>query len=278
MRILAWSLLPLLLHGFLETRRVRLRRFELALPHLPPEAEGLRVLQVSDLHVGLWMPRALLSDILGRGRAQQPDLVVFTGDVVTRPGSYLPPLRPLARPLLTYAGALADAIKDWQPPQGKWLVPGNHDLWEGDFEPIAAILARSGVSSLVNRSVRLSCGLPLVGVDDLRVGRPDVRTALAGIGADEAQLILNHNPRLTMLLRERNALILAGHTHGGQMRAPRGLRPAPVDSRFCEWIHGLYRVGRARLYVSSGAGTIGLPLRFGVPPEIVLFTLRAMKR
>ena len=263
-----------LAYSLIEPWRVDIRKFDVELPDLPLECDGLRIAQISDIHAGLWMPRALIRRIVKLCAAQNPDVVVFTGDVVTRRKSYPPGLRKMARPITDYAEVLARELEILNPPHGIYVVPGNHDLWRGDFDPIAEILARASVVSLLNKNTRLPCGLTIIGVDDLRAGFPDTATATAGTSMDEAQIILSHNPRMALLLRNRNALILSGHTHGGQVALPANFRAAPVDAGQSFYQRGWYRGGRAKLYVSSGAGTIGVPMRLGVRPEIAVFTLR----
>ena len=262
-----------LIYGACEPWRIAIREYEIALPNLPPASQGLRVAQLSDIHAGLLMPRALVRRIVALCAACNPDVVAITGDVVNRRRAYPPPLRPFARVVTDYARGLAQELEALQPPLGVYVVPGNHDLWQGSFGPVADILARANVVSLLNRSVRLPGDLPLVGVDDLRAGIPDLRAAFEGISPDAAQIILSHNPRLAHLFRARNALVLSGHTHGGQIAVPARYRPAPVDAGQSYFRQGLFRVGRAQLHVSSGSGTIGVPLRLGVRPEIAVFTL-----
>ena len=264
-----------LAYALAEPWRVAVRKFDIELTHLPPEADGLRVVQISDIHSGLWMPLPLIRRIITLCAACNPDVVVLTGDIVTRRNSYIPGLRKMARTVADYAADLALELEILNPPQGIYVVPGNHDLWNGDFGPIADILARANVVSLLNRNTRLPNGLPIVGVDDLRAGFPDIHTATAGVSPDDAQLILSHNPRLAALFKNRNALILSGHTHGGQVALPARFRVSPVDAGQSFYQRGWYCVGDAKLYVSTGAGTIGVPLRLGVRPEIAVFTLRA---
>ena len=261
-------------YSLLEPWHVAVRKFDVELPKLPAECDGLRIAQISDIHAGLWMPRALIRRILKLCAAQSPDVVVLTGDMVARRKSYPPLLRPLARVVTDYAEILAHELETLAAPFGIYCVPGNHDAWNGDFGPIAEILARAGVVSLLNQSMRLPNGLPIIGVDDLRAGRPDVHAATAGVSPDETQIILSHNPRMALLFRNCNALITSGHTHGGQVALPARLRVAPVDAGQSFYQRGWYQVGCAKLYVSSGAGTIGAPVRLGVRPEIAVFTLR----
>ncbi|BCM91339.1 UDP-2,3-diacylglucosamine pyrophosphatase LpxG [Abditibacteriota bacterium] len=243
----------------------------------------MRIVQISDLHAGLITPQILTRHILRLAQAENPDMVVLTGDVVSRARSYLPPIRPPAPPITEYARRLEPLMSELHAPHGVWAIPGNHDLMHnpantnpckrGDFGPVAQYLERAGVQILDNANVRLDNGLAVVGTDDLREGIPDVCTATRGIAPKAAQLILNHNPRIAALFADRNALILSGHTHGGQARLPEPLRLNPIDSVSSPWQSGWWRVGRAQLYVSVGAGHIGGPFRLGVPPEICVFTL-----
>ena len=260
--------------GFCEAWQIRVRRFDVFLPDLPASAQNCRIAQISDLHCGFIMPRGLVRKILRICARENPDLVALTGDLTARRKSYPPFLRPLASPILNYAEELAQDLSVLKPKLGIWAVPGNHDLWETSFEPIAQILEAANVRCLVNQSAILQNDLPIVGLDDLRSGNPDVFAATQNIAPQSAQLILNHNPRLAALLAPRNALILSGHTHGGQARLPGPLRVFPVDAENSAWQNGWFQVGRAQLYVSVGAGEIGAPFRFGVPPEIAVFTLK----
>lgn len=268
--------------GFCEPYLLRVRRFEIHLENLPPRAQGTRVVQVSDLHAGLVTPPALTRRVLRLAQLQNPDVLVFSGDVVSRRGSYFPILRSLAPPVTEYARRLEPLLRELHAPLGVWAVPGNHDLWRGargeretgDFSPVARHLEAANVRILLNQNARLANGLAIVGTDDLREGAPDVRLATSGIEPDEAQLVLSHNPRLAALFADRNALVLSGHTHGGQAKLPPPFQLHPVDSISSAWQSGHWQVGRAQLYVSTGAGHVGIPFRLGVPPEIAVFTLR----
>ena len=264
-----------LAYSLAEPYRTAVRKFDVELPDLPPACDGLCIAQISDIHAGLWMPRSLIRRIVKLCAACNPNVVVLTGDVVTRRKSYPPGLRQLARTVTDYAADLAQELEVLRPQFGIYAVPGNHDLCDGDFGPIAEILARADVVSLLDKNTRLDNGLPLIGVDDLRAGCPDIQAATAGVSVDEAQIVLSHNPRMALLFRGRNALILSGHTHGGQVAVPARFRVAPVDAGQSFFQRGWYQVGRAKLYVSCGAGTIGVPMRLGVRPEIAVFTLRA---
>ena len=274
-KLIRYATVATFAYALAEPYRVAIRKFDVELPALPSECDGLRIAQISDIHAGLWMPRLLIRRIIKLCAACNPDVVVLTGDVVTRRNSYIPGLRKMARTVTDYAADLTRELEILAPQFGIYVVPGNHDLWDGDFGPIAEILARANVVSLLNKNTRLPQGLPIIGVNDLRAGFPNAHAATAGVVTDEAQIILSHNPRLAALFRQRNALILSGHTHGGQVALPARFRVSPVDAGQSFYQRGWYQVGRAKLYVSCGAGTIGVPLRLGVPPEIAVFTLRS---
>jgi hypothetical protein len=224
-----------LAYAAFEPWRIEVRRFDIHLENLPESAVGTRVLQISDLHAGAIMPLALLRRIIQLAARENADLIALTGDLVSRRGSYsrFSAARYLARPIMEYAASVARELEILRPKLGIYVSPGNHDLWNESFAPIAEVLAQSGITSLLNRSIRLENGLVLAGLDDLRAGNPDVRAALDGVDFRQPQVILNHNPRLALLLANRNALILSGHTHAGQVRLPGvklSLFPASVSS------------------------------------------------
>jgi len=212
-----WSLVRLaagamLAYSFVEPWRIRVREFEIHLENLPPECEGLRVAQLTDIHAGMQTPLPLLRRMIELCAEQDPDLVLITGDVVSRRNSYFPLFRSFAHPITDYAKTLAEELKILAPAQGIFAVAGNHDHHNGNFAPICEILESVGVQSLNNRSVRLESGLTLVGIDDLRAGHPDLNAALNGVTLKEPIIALCHNPRFAWLLRNHNALILSGHT------------------------------------------------------------------
>ena len=177
---------------------------------------GLRVAFLSDLHAGSFMNGADLLRICERVASEEPDLVLFGGDLInTR-----------ERELLLYR----DALKVLSPRLGMYAVPGNHDhFWGKDIGLWTAFLQDCGVQVLRNRGVRIEHNggsLWLCGVDDLTEGDPDLREALAGRGPDEPALLLSHHPDFFFEAVAADVdLTLSGHTHGGQVRV---MGKAPV--------------------------------------------------
>lgn len=273
----ALSLLPPALYSLLEPHRVAVQRFDVEMANLPESVHGLRIVQLSDLHVSAITTPRFLRRVVELCNAQEPDVVVLTGDYVSRRNSYsqLSGARIWARPVMDYAREMAEELKGLHAPDGVFAVPGNHDHSKGRFEAIGALLERAGVVTLVNQSTLVRDVLPIVGLDDLRAGNPDLKKAFAGVEVDDAQIVLTHNPRLVELLTERNALVLAGHTHAGQVHLPfTDFRRRPRDMGSSPLFQGWYARNKAKLYVSSGVGSVHFPMRFRCPPEITVFTLR----
>ena len=276
-QILTFCAASTLAYALCEPFRLEIRRHDVFLENLPAAAENLRVLQISDLHAGALQPRFLLKQIIAAAARENADLVALTGDLVSRRNSYsrFLPARRFARPIMDYAREVAAQLQTLRPRLGIFAVPGNHDLWDGSFEPVSQVLQTANVQILLNCGVRLENGLFVAGLDDLRAGNPDLRAAFEGIESEKAQLILSHNPRAALLMASRNALIMCGHIHAGQVRFL-GLefRKFPIDLGQSFFFDGFYRLGRAQIYVSRGAGCVHFPLRFGARPEIAVFTLK----
>src|SRR6188472_3864606 len=252
-----------------EPRRLVVRRPVLALERWPAALDGLRVALVADLHAGA--PHAGLGrveQVVARVNAERPDLVALLGD-------YLDPHVLFARRLSPEA--VARRLGRLRAPLGRLAVLGNHD-WRGDGERLRRALEDAGIAVLEDDAVALGPqpGAPwVVGLADLRRRRPQPRAAFARVPAGAPVLALAHDPDLFPLLPDRAALVLAGHTHGGQVSLPviRGLViPSWWGDRYA---HGHVVEDGRHLYVSAGVGTSGLPVRLFAPPEVVILQLRA---
>jgi predicted MPP superfamily phosphohydrolase len=234
------------------------------LPGWTPECDGLRVDVLADIHTG--SPRNGLEklDLIAREVEQgDADLVLLAGDYLILSvflGEYVPPEDVAAR-----LRGLARA----KPVFG---VLGNHDWWKGGPKVKAAFEA-AGIPMIDNRSVAIEvdgCRLWLAGIGDLWEGRPDIGAAFAGIPPDGAPVVaLTHHPDVFARTPGRASLLVAGHTHGGQVSF------APlVDPRVgTPWVNGHYVHDGRHLFVSPGLGTSIFPVRFRVPPEISRLTL-----
>ena len=239
------------------------RRLNLELPALPTVWDGLRILQISDIHAGPYMGVERMARLREMAMRLEPDLVVFTGDQMDRRSSD--------------AELFARGFQGIEAPLGVWGILGNHDHFI-DPERSEWALEAAGIQPLVNRGVALDregSTLALVGVDDLqaRGGRyPDF--SVLGTYPTSFRICLCHQPQCWhQALAVGAPLTLAGHTHGGQIALTgRNLNVARFSTRY---IAGPYRREEAFLYVSRGVGVGALPVRVGAPPEIDLLTLRS---
>ncbi len=236
-----------------------LERITLRVPNLPPALDGLRIGQLSDLHLGLLHTTANTRWGVRQMLREQPELIVITGDFVTLPQA-IPTIGPLLRPL--YA------------PLGIYAVTGNHDYWEGVAE-ITAEVTKLGITVLFNENRRLTwrgADFWLAGTDDMWYGAPDLDATLAGIPAGAPTILLAHEPDFAGEAAQRGVTVqLSGHTHGGQIRLPL-LGTLCLPRMGLYFAGGYFAVEGMHLYVSRGLG--GIPVRFNCRPEAAIITLR----
>jgi uncharacterized protein len=254
---LAWA-------GWIEPRRLVTVRRRLELPRWPAAVDGVRVGVLSDIHAGA--PHAgpkAIARAVERLNAEALDAILLLGDYIdAHPlwGGRVPP-EDIAREL----GALRAR-------HGVFAVLGNHD-WKQAGDRMWRALEDVGIEVLENRAARAG-GFHVAGLADLRCRRPDLPSALAGVPDDAPVVVLSHDPDVFPYVPDRVALTLSGHLHGGQVAIPVVRRPA-VPSRYGErYARGHVVEEDRHLYVSSGLGTSGLPLRFLAPPEVVVLELR----
>jgi predicted MPP superfamily phosphohydrolase len=249
------------------------------------EGQNLRLAVISDLHAGgPHVSLARVRAIVAQTNALAPDLTLLLGDYVAsrerRPGD--PPL-----------GALVEELARLEARHGRYAVLGNHDWWHDaqaqrsrtGLPEIGRALEGAGIPVLENRAVRLDIGAGpfwLAGIGDqqaflrpqrgMRRGSDDLPGTLGQIGDEAPVILMAHEPDIFARMPDRVALTLSGHTHGGQVRLL-GWSPV-VPSRYGNrYAYGHVREDGRDLVVSGGLGTSKLPLRLGMPPEIVLIEL-----
>ncbi len=245
----------------------RVREIEVRLPKLPRALDGYTIVQLTDLHVGVFTGPEDFQPMLERTRALRPDAIVLTGDLLDQHPRHVPDA------LRMFAALSALSARD-----GVFGILGNHDYYT-DYRAVLSALERAGVRALVNEHAVLRAGdgggFVLAGVDDVWAGRSvrgramDIRRALEGAPSDKARVLLAHNPQAFGAARGRVDLQLSGHTHGGQ------INPASIVSLGLEYVSGTYRSRGSTLFVCNGLGFTGAPVRLAAPPEIAKIVLVA---
>ena len=259
-----------------EPRRYVVSRRTFPLRGLPPSLDGLRIVQLTDIHLGPWLSESYVRRIVESANALDPDVITLTGDYVLHSPEYITPVAGILAGLRAKVGIVG--------------VLGNHD-WREDGRAMRKALAATGVRMLDNgrayvspvRELRpdatVADGLCIAGVGDLWTDRQFYGRALEGVPETMPRLLLSHNPdvaeeRAFVSSGYRVDLMLSGHTHGGQIYVP-GLGTPVLPSRYGQkYALGLVQGPVCPVFVSCGLGTALLPLRVGVPPEIAVIELK----
>jgi predicted MPP superfamily phosphohydrolase len=257
---------------FIDPFRLRVTRRTFPVRDLPRELDGLRIVQLTDIHHGPWFAMQHVREMVERTNALEADLICLTGDFVHRSPRYIEPL----------AGALADL----RAKVGLVGVMGNHD-WQEDAPLTQQAFARVGVRLLDNTRLFLTpdrklrdsagAGLCIAGVGDLWKDAQDYRAALGHLPDNMPRILMAHNPDTAeepgLRAVPRVDLMLSGHTHGGQIYVP-GIGTPVLPSRYGQkYARGLVQGPTCPVYVSCGVGIALLPLRIGVLPEIAVIEL-----
>jgi predicted MPP superfamily phosphohydrolase len=245
-------------YGMFEAQNIRTKTVVLKTNKLPPDIDGLRIVQISDIHFSATNSTRLARKIVKIIKDLNPDILVSTGDLIDRD--------------LYDKGKVAAFFRDIQVPYGKYAVTGNHEWYTG-IEEAVAFTEEAGFRMLRNEGITAGDVVNIAGVDD-----PTSKQFgfAAPVSEDEILKKVSNNKKITILLKhqprinQKNPAVfdlqLSGHTHKGQI-FPFGL----ISARFFPYHSGLFKVGKqAYLYVTNGTGTWGPPVRFLTPPEITL--------
>ena len=231
--------------------------------NLPDRFEGFRITQLTDIHHSKILGLAEVRRVVRLAEETKPDMFVLTGDYATTYRRFIEPC--------------AEALSSLSAPEGVWAVLGNHDHYT-DPDLTTRALERQHITVLNNQNTLVRRGpdvLQLSGIDDWSWNGADWRKAFEGLNKQSATILLSHQPSVLELDQTKDvSLILSGHTHGGQINLPWVGALARFATQDLKYAQGLFRFGEAQLYVSSGTGVIGLPVRFGVRPEIAVLKLR----
>jgi predicted MPP superfamily phosphohydrolase len=241
----------------------RISETDVFIRDLPERFENFRITQLTDIHHSRILGIEEVRRVVEIAQGTKPDMFVLTGDYTTSYRRFIEPC--------------AEALAPLSAPEGVWAVLGNHDHYT-DPELTTRALERRHITVLDNFHTTLRRGpdsLQLSGIDDWTWNAVDWKRAFDGLNPNAPTVLLSHQPSVLDLEQTRNvSLILSGHTHGGQLRLPVVGAPARFATNDLKYDRGLFQRGETQLYVSSGTGVIGLPLRLGVRPEIAVLRLK----
>lgn len=263
--------------GFIEGwKRLELKHITFTSPDLPPYFDGYRLVQITDFHLGSFPPgNDFVQKVVDATNNEEPDMILFTGDLVNNQASEVEPY--------------LDTLRQLHASDGIYSIWGNHDYCEyGNNHSIGALKRNRrmlygyqeslGWHQLMNEHHVVSHGMAsiaIIGVENPGqppfTNRSNLKKAMKGLNPDMFKILLSHDPHhwRREVVGKKIQLTLAGHTHAGQLKIGKW---TPARMAFKEW-GGAYRIGEQMLYVSSGIGG-SFPFRLGAWPELTVITLK----
>jgi uncharacterized protein len=234
------------------------------LKNLPRAFNGLKLVHLTDIHHSKFVSFNDVFRMVELSNRQDPDVVLLTGDYITWSKKFIPPM--------------AEALRNLKSRLGVYAVLGNHDI-RVDADQVTQALEKAQVKVLRNASARIDLkgdSLWVSGVDEYMYGQSDIALAMKDVPRSQPRILLAHNPEiLNEAASHQVDFVLAGHTHGGQIKIPymRSLNIVTQPGR--EILEGFVRNGRTQMYISRGLGKVVVPVRILCPPEIPVFYLHA---
>jgi predicted MPP superfamily phosphohydrolase len=244
----------------------KLREVNIRIPGLPPDLNGIRISQLTDIHYGPFLGKRELEWAVAMANETRPHIALVTGDLITRQGDDL-------------RGCL-NVLKSVRGEAGVWACHGNHEQYAGVEDEATLLGERQGFHYLRGASEILRFGkakLNLAGIDYHSLGAEPLIGAEEWLVNDALNVLLSHTPAAFDRAADLGFdLTISGHTHGGQVTLPLGKENLTFARAFTPYIWGLYERQGKQLYVSSGLGTVGVPVRIGADPEVTLIRLCAI--
>ena len=273
----AWGVMGWFAFGFIEGwKRLELKHITFTSPDLPPYFDGYRLVQITDFHLGSFPPgNDFVQKVVDATNNEEPDMILFTGDLVNNQASEVEPY--------------LDTLRQLHASDGIYSIWGNHDYCEyGNNHSIGALKRNRrmlygyqeslGWHQLMNEHHVVSHGMASIAVIGVEnpgqppfTNRSNLKKAMKGVDPDMFKILLSHDPHhwRREVVGKKIQLTLAGHTHAGQLKIGKW---TPARMAFKEW-GGAYRIGEQMLYVSSGIGG-SFPFRLGAWPELTVVTLK----
>ena len=275
-----YGLSALIWPRFIAPKRWKLTRFDVAMPYLSAAFDGYKIAQLTDLHTGS-TDQNYLRRVIDAVVADQPNIIVITGDLIEYRAGSLEKLEALL-PMLHAADGVLAIFGNHDYHEYSWRHVGPRSAHRAIHKRLRKLLDKHHITLLRNTQHTIERGtskLYIVGMDELWTGNADGRAAFSAVPQHAACVCLQHNPDGFEIFRDYPwQLMLCGHTHGGQVRLPLvGSLFVPMKHR--QYIRGWYKLlpdshgAEKQMYVSSGLGQ-SVPIRLRVAPEASIFTLR----
>ncbi|NFI55039.1 metallophosphoesterase [Clostridium botulinum] len=232
--------------------------------------DTIKIAQISDIHLGEYYTIDKLEKLVNKVNSQNVDIIVFTGDLFDNVSKF------------EDTSKVTPILKKLNAKIGKYAIYGNHDYGGGAKNIYKNVMEDSGFKILVNdqANVKLDSGktISILGLDDALLGNPDVEKTARNIKESNYNLVLLHEPDLSDKFVSYNIdLILAGHSHGGQVKIPflGEIVTPPLAEKYKDGLYNLNTQRNTQLYVNSGIGNTKMPFRFMNVPEVSIFEIKA---
>ncbi|UFU00869.1 metallophosphoesterase [Radiobacillus kanasensis] len=251
----------------IEPKMLKIHSEKLMSPKIPNSYNGFKIIQFSDTHVGFHFSLEQLNQLVQQINKLEPDLVVFTGDLVDKPHTY------------EWNQTIINTLQGISSKQGKYWIYGNHDHGGYGTEIVKETMEAAGFITLQNNHTLITNEhgdqIALSGLDDMMLGKPNIEQTVQGIDESLYSVLLVHEPDFADISKDYPVDVqLSGHSHGGQIQIPLiGYLYTPAYAE--KYVEGKYTFEERpmELFVSRGIGTTRVPYRFLCKPEITVFTL-----
>jgi predicted MPP superfamily phosphohydrolase len=252
----------------IEPFMLKIHKETIASIKLTPAFDNFTIIQFSDTHIGFHYTLKQFNELVEQINALKPDLIVFTGDLVDNPDQY------------NWSNKLTNALKALKADYGKFWIYGNHDHGGYGTETIRSVMEQADFELLQNDHTSIEKDndrIILAGIDDVILGKPDLKETLTNVNPDTFTMLLAHEPDYADTVVDYPVDVqLSGHSHGGQVRFP-FIGDLYTPAYAMKYVQGKFMLNHNKLtlFVNSGIGTTRLPYRFLCKPEIHLYTLKS---
>jgi uncharacterized protein len=261
--------------GWIEPDRLVIHKETISVRHWDTSLDGFKIVAISDIHGGSdFINTEKIKEIVELANAQNPDLIVLLGDFVSQVHDGSKSIK--ERDLKMSIEDITENLQDFKARYGTFAVIGNHDWWY-DEKRCRTALEKAGFTVLENEAKSFEVNqitVNIVGIEDFWKRRTvNINEVLAKLPSPENTIGITHNPDSFAQTPDSLAILFAGHTHGGQVNFP--LIGAPIVPAKKKYTAGHVVENDKNLFVTTGIGTSGLGIRFRVPPEIAVITLKS---